>query len=838
MEATQDFRLYGTMRTKAIPCGLHGDLRVIYWEDIEQVFPGVQYIKSNGVTVSMVRDLQGVRIVPHYVKHHPGTVLVVYLSSTPASSSTSLLVPVPKDSADGGITLSSFEATTSPKQSSGLAAISLEGKPPSVAGDTHGREEVDARFIEIQGRTSFQPRTRGQDSSAEVRGNIRTVLARNYELYENPPPRLFIVIPLDIEQWDHSNPRTNRLRLHFICECGGHTMVDDEAAPHCIHFVKHEGYHIARPQEFLQRFGPYIRTIHQMVKHRASMSGITVPDLTHMINAEMSGRRIIEDEKDIAAAISLGMDKINDYVGKESQKRESRTPLTIPDISRLRTFLRLKDEKTLGNMHRMVTTDGYVKWVCKNHSGYSRNGSIDVIFALKSSKSFNDALNAVDVVFKSGDQAGLFYTALEGAKGIHDLKIKLDWNTNYNDNKRLRDTLCKTDISILKLCFKDNKRASSFFDIKNYGRLYAPIIDIMQHSSIRSFTLGSTPTDFFTQSSLTSRDDFTNLRHLELDLTSVDQINSNLNRLVSKALSLSSLVLSMYPSMIPTAYSAMVEYQTYPIVFKEQSMRILPPTDSTSKSRTALQELAHMFLAHGGRIETLDIDISWMDSTALITLAEAIQKESNLKSLSLTRKIDQDGMDHVSRIVKRSRLHKLEISLDEDSGCERILESIQWRHVRELSVTQTSSVQYTPNDSKLREILDCLISSRSSRKEVEGSEPVQLEYFKLDVRFHMEEEEVGLLGHVLSLSQPKHLQLLTTVTGAQLLVLLKQIDVRRLEYFEAWTEYTDCTKVQAILDILEDAPELHTVRLKNAVILPKQKEQMRAKGVSLSRMQE
>jgi hypothetical protein len=61
MEETQSFRLIGTMDTEEITCYYVGERNIVYWEDIEQVFPSVKHIKNGNVTVSMMRDSHGAR---------------------------------------------------------------------------------------------------------------------------------------------------------------------------------------------------------------------------------------------------------------------------------------------------------------------------------------------------------------------------------------------------------------------------------------------------------------------------------------------------------------------------------------------------------------------------------------------------------------------------------------------------------------------------------------------------------------------------------------------------------------------------------------------------------
>ncbi|KAF9284702.1 hypothetical protein BGZ88_009832 [Linnemannia elongata] len=107
MEVTQSFRLIGSKDIEDIPCGHIAGQYVVYWEDIEQVFPGVKHIKNGNVTVTMMRDPNRLRIVPHCIKHYPGVVLDVVLSSAADH------VHVDSPMATSSLTSASSQANTS-----------------------------------------------------------------------------------------------------------------------------------------------------------------------------------------------------------------------------------------------------------------------------------------------------------------------------------------------------------------------------------------------------------------------------------------------------------------------------------------------------------------------------------------------------------------------------------------------------------------------------------------------------------------------------------------------------------------------------------------------------
>ena len=56
MARTQSFRLAGSTDIEDIPCNHVYGQNVVYWEDIEHVFPGIKHVKNGRVTVNLMRD--------------------------------------------------------------------------------------------------------------------------------------------------------------------------------------------------------------------------------------------------------------------------------------------------------------------------------------------------------------------------------------------------------------------------------------------------------------------------------------------------------------------------------------------------------------------------------------------------------------------------------------------------------------------------------------------------------------------------------------------------------------------------------------------------------------
>ncbi|KAF9962367.1 hypothetical protein BGZ65_009247 [Modicella reniformis] len=339
---------------------------------------------------------------------------------------------------------------------------------------------------------------------------------------------------------------------------------------------------------------------------------------------------------------------------------------------------------------------GHVKWVCIDH--YRENYQSKAVKAAWGS--FDENVGRVEVKIQSNVQADQFYSALEYAKSVYELRIELEWDPTYSDFMRLRDTLSTTNIGALALDLGFCEAHVMSTDILNRGRRYDPIFDIMRHPSIWSFEIHNAPPDLFQRSSLLSRDDFSHLRHLRIserqlrngDKLKMEEEILSLKCLLANAPNLTSLALPSTWESLPVVYSSVVGYQTYPIDFYDEYMtpilRILPPPIDSPQSKISLQNLDQLFEIHGGRIETFYFEREPRGSV-LDALAEATQSGSRLKELNtrfFQRKEGDDCIENLVSIVSRSELRKLDLASLNDAEYARIVESIQWKHLRELYI--------------------------------------------------------------------------------------------------------------------------------------------------------
>ena len=638
-------------------------------------------------------------------------------------------------------------------------------------------------------------------------------------------------------------PLSNKFRLYFLCECGEHTKSIHSKIHHRLHLARHEGHTIIRPKEFFQQYGFYVLTILKMLKYGLSAGGVTTPAALYQVTTSMDPT---DDSMpglfDLAHTMEPGVDRVIDliervsvneakFVDKSFEEMGSNELLEGVDLHQLDSFLMRKDRgKTLGNLHRILTAEGHVKWICRYHYyEHSQEKAVkafrDTLESLRGS--FDENIGRAYVRLQSKAQAEQFHLALDKTRAVFELKIKLDWETTQGDFKRLRDALAKTNVGVLELDLNYEDGPTS--DFLHRSRRHDPLFDIMRQSSIQCVTIIQPPGDLFKRSSLQSRkDDFPNLRRLDIDIHKLDSDIPGLKRLLLKAPNLTGLNLNGGEGWFLQAYTAIAPHQTYPITFQSRSLRILAPMRTPLQTGVNVVNLSGLFTAHGGRIETLTLSGSELDDSTVESLANGTRIGSVLKEFVLKEskgRISEQSFESIAGIVARSRLHRLELDLKAENACVQVLETIQWKHIRRLAITMD---QETLRKAVMKALVKGGLKKTSGR--------IDLEDFALVVgsdgntTFYPQDK---LLESFIASVSLRRLQLNITLSFEQVLCLLKSVDLVRMQQLILRCSNFDPMEVKTILDILQHATELETVVLHGAWITNEQSERMRVNGVTL-----
>ncbi|KAG0195410.1 hypothetical protein BGX31_006303, partial [Mortierella sp. GBA43] len=154
----------------------------------------------------------------------------------------------------------------------------------------------------------------------------------------------------------------------------------------------------------------------------------------------------------------------------------------------------------------------------------------------------------------------------------------------------------------------------------------------------------------------------------------------------------------------------------------------------------------------------------------------------------------------------------------------RILDSIPWTHIRGLEIILNQDLQLV---TVMKTLLDGMEKAKVER--------LELDFFRLFTlsASNMSVDELEPLRLPPRSTALKELQLDISLDVHQMVHLVSMLDVSRLQNLLFWTDSINSKEAQLILDSLRDAAELRTLRLLNATITNKQKEQMKQKGITL-----
>ncbi|KAF9199790.1 hypothetical protein BGZ49_010055 [Haplosporangium sp. Z 27] len=341
---------------------------------------------------------------------------------------------------------------------------------------------------------------------ANIQSRVQALLVQTYELHECPIPRLFIVLPKTVTVLDKlKKPFVNQYRLYFLCECGTHTMSKDDKTLHEVHLAKHEGYDLSEPKEFFEKFGPYVLTLLYMIKYGVVAAGLVVPPLNHFKIAENIDSAqeylsfiksnispLVNDTIKYLKEIKSNGDNqsnINSEGGQSSF--DSLEALEGADLRQLKNYLNVEDQdRVLGNLYRIITQEGHVKWVCFDHYRANYRGS-SIQFLLDFVKA-NDGeyiteTGEIKITITSSTLAKHFYNALVKARGIQELHFTFGWDASYDDLQAFSTAV--STANVIRLSLDGTNLKGPARDLVNRSRRFDPILQLASNARVQSLGL-------------------------------------------------------------------------------------------------------------------------------------------------------------------------------------------------------------------------------------------------------------------------------------------------------------------------------------------------------------
>ncbi|KAF9536937.1 hypothetical protein EC957_009341 [Mortierella hygrophila] len=457
MEDTQSFRSIETMNTVEItPKHVDGQ-NIVYWEDIEQVFPGVKYVKDGKVAINMMRDSDGATDLNVNPPANSTATLTGSASGLSSAEPRQAIVTrenthIQNQSISLAATIEQARQSEKPLTSEALSPLIASKLTPTlmvksgfertVVHKLDGLYDQGAMTQQIA-RKVLELQKQMNDRLILIQSKTEAILTQQLELTEYPIPRLFIVLPEEPAKFDPGNWFRTKFRLHFICECGKHTEPINSKVPHHLHLAKHEGYLIRQPTELFKKYGPFLLLMLELIKCGTSIAGFVVPTLASLKVVELSVKQSVEL---VTAKINYSLECIDNQLAKVQAlspgdfiDTEPRAAVTQQDLvnylsdveglegvelRQLGSFLKTYQEKDIQKLRDVV----------KLAEG-----------------EFDEQLGRFTITLTSSFAAIEFYNALCKAKGVLELIMDWDWKCTRSDLEKLENALKPSRVSILRL---------------------------------------------------------------------------------------------------------------------------------------------------------------------------------------------------------------------------------------------------------------------------------------------------------------------------------------------------------------------------------------------------
>ncbi|KAK3819437.1 MAG: hypothetical protein JOS17DRAFT_756439 [Linnemannia elongata] len=362
---------------------------------------------------------------------------------------------------------------------------------------------------------------------------VDALLVQNYELHEYPIPRLFVVLPDSFNDWDPRNFLMERFRLFFLCECGddcgtgtGQVLSSENLSTantastilipvrNSIHLAKHDGYELSRPTEFFEQYDPYVLGMLRILQHCLAVAAIVAPIAALAesgLKDVMDGVKSISESTIQAVDMSIYIletklsdtDAVENIAANASDDKgdntmfENLAALEGADLRRLETFLRNNDkDKNLGNLYRITTDQGHVKWVCFEHyqEKYRATALASFVQSVETGGgSYNPQLGQVMISLKSSTTSkNLFHRLATQAPVVQSLDITLDWDFGSADLITLVDMVSKSNVKAIKLDLQDGHTSNATIASLRLGKgRYHSLLGLLSNRKLRSIWLSN-----------------------------------------------------------------------------------------------------------------------------------------------------------------------------------------------------------------------------------------------------------------------------------------------------------------------------------------------------------
>ncbi|KAG9072956.1 hypothetical protein KI688_000737 [Linnemannia hyalina] len=174
----------------------------------------------------------------------------------------------------------------------------------------------------------------------------------------------------------------------------------------------------------------------------------------------------------------------------EERMFEDLAALEGADLRRLDSFLRNKEaDKILGNLYRITTNQGHVKWVCFDHykETYRRTALTSFSQSIEAAGGVYDPhFRKISISLTSSTTAKDFFRRLVNqAPAIDVLDVSLDWKFGSADLVMIVDMPHRTNVKIFNLDFRDLAANTAIASLRPGKGRYHSLLGLLSNTKLQ-----------------------------------------------------------------------------------------------------------------------------------------------------------------------------------------------------------------------------------------------------------------------------------------------------------------------------------------------------------------
>ncbi|KAG0359658.1 hypothetical protein BG005_000376 [Podila minutissima] len=307
-----------------------------------------------------------------------------------------------------------------------------------------------------------------------VTHRMKEVLAKRYTWLESPLPKFFIILPGEDDNFNTSEMSWSDFDLSFLCDCSGIPGFEDRCFTH-VQVVKGANYGI-NAEVLIKSFGTYMMGILEMMKYGLYTKSTIVPSVTDI-------DLLVRIESSIEFLTSQGIESSLKIHGRAPATLDLVQPIKsiegIEFYNMFRRHLSGNERPTIRGGFMYMTSQSDIRWICSSHWDeiYPKEQDRQLIDFLDSPEtarsSHSPYIGTYHAIIRTREKAKEFYKLALTLTNMPVLRITLDWDMTYDDERALQMAVMSCCVASIQIQVRER---SPDYVLPGFGHGYFEIV--------------------------------------------------------------------------------------------------------------------------------------------------------------------------------------------------------------------------------------------------------------------------------------------------------------------------------------------------------------------------